>query len=467
MSVVPEKHFASPPLTSSASLSPLFGAGSIFVRKMVKDVNLEVGVINLETHFPEIQYTLNDLTSPEDPTCGGEHIARDWIERIMRRQKDLTVLPSSSALPHLSELQAFHTSQVIKPDVTVVTTTDDLPVLTVEVYSQSYNQTVKKALLNAIEQFRILRAYNSVIESCVGFVFPRNAEPSCVTKVEVKFVDFRFTYTLEPIAKQNVRREVNTALTRISPLVEHRSRDYYPYFIRLSTQDCNQFEINAEQVPTKSSIVIRSHNELVYWKYSPQVSELFGSIALVKLLTYTLMPCSVTIHNGLAFYKFKGLSPPKDKEDAKKSLRPLLEQVKDALEELHHHSIAHMDLRLPNICYTCSSNPKVKLIDLDRCEPAYLEVTAHLLYHKSEMYTAGSKAWMNYQLDWKALGLMICSILGGVEDRDYHCMITQNKVTNGVHLHRFVKCLLDEGCWDDSHYDDFCSVWLQGCSNPL
>lgn len=57
-------------------------------------------------------------------------------------------------------------------------------ILTVEVLSgTSYEGTVKKAIINVIEQFPILRAYDTSVGSCVGYVFPRNLEVSCVTKV--------------------------------------------------------------------------------------------------------------------------------------------------------------------------------------------------------------------------------------------------------------------------------------------
>ena len=69
-----------------------------------------------------------------------------------------------------------------------------------------------KALINVIEQYRILHAHNTIVESCVGFVFPRNMEESCVTKVEVKFVDFYLIYIYEPFCKRNVSRVVREVL---------------------------------------------------------------------------------------------------------------------------------------------------------------------------------------------------------------------------------------------------------------
>ena len=38
------------------------------------------------------------------------------------------------------------------------------------------------------------------------------------------------------------------------------------------------------------------------------------------------------------------------------------------------------------------------------------EVTADCVYQCSDMYTPGGE-WKNYQLDWKAVGVMICFVL--------------------------------------------------------
>ena len=72
---------------------------------------------------------------------------------------------------------------------------------------------------------------------------------------------------------------------------------------------------------------------------------------------------------------------------------------------------AHLDVRLANICF--KKDGTAMLIDLDRsrrrhnmCEELYI------LYGESVMYKA-PKHWTVDKLDWRQLGLMICSILEG------------------------------------------------------
>ena len=111
-------------------------------------------------------------------------------------------------------------------------------------------------------------------------------------------------------------------------------------------------------------------------------------------------------------------------------------------------------LTVPNICYTRSFNPSVKLIDLDRCKEAWLCAGTVCLQTEWHVYTLpdGRLDWQNYRLDWKAVGLIICFVVDErVHIGDYHNMVTGHKLTKGVRLHSFVKCLLEEGYWDDSH----------------
>ena len=401
--------FAAEPLAANASSSPVFGENSIFCHEMVSNGSRNVGIRNVKDNFPE-SYTLKDLTESLPESL--EHVeraARDWIDSIPR-QRHLEVLLPSSVLPKLSEFQPFHSTSVIKPDVTVVTCGTSLPILTVEVLSETYELTVKKALINVIEQYRILRAHNPLVESCVGFVFPRNVEESCVTKVEVKFVNFHLTYTLEPLCRQNVSREVGEILRQDwSHYMQDPAPPYYPYFIRLSARECDRFKSNAEQVFSKTSLLIRNHNRTKYWKYNPRITPKFLRLSAKQiaqptksLLKHSLLPSSeLSCGEELTFYEFEGLDPQKSRESAKRSLVPLIEQVKVALEELHSQSVAHMDVCLPNICFTRSSDPSVKLIDLDRCKAAYGYVRAQCAYKQSDMYTPpeGRLDWQNYRLD--------------------------------------------------------------------
>ena len=121
-----------------------------------------------------------------------------------------------------------------------------------------------------------------------------------------------------------------------------------------------------------------------------------------------------------------------------------------ALDELHSYIVptAHLDVRLPNIVFGRSdTGMNVKLIDLDRYAPADGEATGTTCtYTTSDMYIPGNSSWVNRQLDWKAVGLIVCYVLDdGVQKDDYYCMLCRNKVNVSLKNNKFVKCLLDGG----------------------
>ena len=58
------------------------------------------------------------------------------------------------------------------------------------------------------------------------------------------------------------------------------------------------------------------------------------------------------------------------RETAKDCLIDFLQSVKKAVDELHSHDVAHLDIRLANVCLRKTSEGKFEavLIDLERCK---------------------------------------------------------------------------------------------------
>ena len=77
-----------------------------------------------------------------------------------------------------------------------------------------------------------------------------------------------------------------------------------------------------------------------------------------------------------------------------------------ALQELHGFGYSHLDVRIPNVCFSQEKNPEgeydVKLIDLDRC----VRISARdISGYVGEMYNK-PLGWTTDKLDWKQLGLL-------------------------------------------------------------
>ena len=91
---------------------------------------------------------------------------------------------------------------------------------------------------------------------------------------------------------------------------------------------------------------------------------------------FSLLPLSEQKEiNDRCFDVFKKLQKPMTCHEARPCLNQLLKGVKNALEELHTANVAHLDIRLPNICF---DRGKPILIDLDRCEKASEGSCLHL-----------------------------------------------------------------------------------------
>lgn len=118
-------------------------------------------------------------------------------------------------------------------------------------------------------------------------------------KVEVKFVDFVFTYSLVPLAKQQIEAEIKAVLEKDLCYSNPEDEDPGPYLVRFSKTECDLFEQNAVQVHSKSSLIIRNYNSMKYWKYSPNYSSAFSTLlgkssmrvqTCRGLLQYSLLP---------------------------------------------------------------------------------------------------------------------------------------------------------------------------------
>ena len=73
-----------------------------------------------------------------------------------------------------------------------------------------------------------------------------------------------------------------------------------------------------------------------------------------------------------------------------------------ALLELHRFGFAHLDVRIPNICFAKEGGTYiVKLIDLDRSQE---DSCVSLSGYSGEMHKGAERWWTTTRYDWKQLG---------------------------------------------------------------
>ena len=142
------------------------------------------------------------------------------------------------------------------------------------------------------------------------------------------------------------------------------------------------------------------------------------------------------------FLVFDLLNEPLSASEACTCLAELVEGIAAALQQLHGYGYAHLDVRLPNICFRDS---KPVLIDFDRVCGTGTSASLENKYH-SQMYKAET-GWLIEQLDWKQLGIMIVQILDKIDPAEYHSirLPEKGKTTLNLDENQFIKTLIEEG----------------------
>eukprot|EP00731_Ephydatia_muelleri_P005758 Em0003g6a len=152
----------------------------------------------------------------------------------------------------------------------------------------------------------------------------------------------------------------------------------------------------------------------------------------------------VKVSSG-AFYVFRGLHHI-TRETAKECLLDFLQSVKAAVDELHRHDIAHLDIRLPNICLRNAPEGKFEavLIDLERCKDSITSNLQEQIYN-SCMYNG---SYTLEQLDYLQVFWMAFWILLSPDEVDYHQMHKIKFSQQYKDILKFIKVFNSE-IWND------------------
>ena len=145
---------------------------------------------------------------------------------------------------------------------------------------------------------------------------------------------------------------------------------------------------------------------------------------------YSVFPEGFEYKGSLYFRFTRCAYPPMTPDKANQAMRDTVSRqfwlrgIHDAIEELHAIGIAHLDIRLPNICYNQARSPV--LIDLDRSSQIMLGENwagfankyASDMYQKPEGMPCSD--YNLFKMDYKQLAIMILLIISNDEQQDYH-----------------------------------------------
>ena len=387
-----------------------------------------IPLYNLEDLFTKVNFTNPEHFSKHIKASakldhGCHPIA--WVSSLQPVvSQNLTFMADVEVRSLAEGLVAFRSSLNNRPDGVVLRAFQHcgkewkLPLFIIEVHSGIYKNSVAKAAMDVLDQLRLLRCFDQNIVQCIGFTFPKYPQGSsnnktCVTKVVVSFESFRFIVRMFPLNISSVQSEVEVALK--NALEFKAAPDPQFCFLRLSDSEMGILRdtLNVQhliQCPTKHSMLFKADE--TFWKYSPHENE-------VQYLKFNISnPRHIVLFSqqiwlpSMLFLSFPAQLPPLSRNEVSTCLVDFMVRTALALQELHEYGFAHLDVRIPNICFSKEKNLDgeydVKLIDLDRSTSIS---TKSMESYPGQMYRKSQRSWTIDKLDWKQLGLLAARIV--------------------------------------------------------
>ena len=308
---------------------------------------------------------------------------------------------SEMAIPRLadSSLVPLIASLNQKPDVCVLRDEEITAVSLVEIHSSPYEDTIRKAIVTGLDLLRLRRTYTSDT-AVTTFAFPNLKVSQCVVKVQLRWEDWCFRCSLTPITVlTDLQRHLMATFTEFPSVI---TGTYSPctekFVMRLSHGELGRFGVGSIQEPSRTALIVRNAT-WVYKKpfWHMDEARLDTVAALLNTATYTNHYAIKLEHTSLdrvLFFRYRTVRhDPLSAIEAKKCLRAFYSGVHTALEKVHKDvKLAHMDIRLNNICFNDACQPII--IDFDRALPNVLRTIPQ--YGTSCMYPD----WVREDRDW-------------------------------------------------------------------
>ena len=271
-------------------------------------------------------------------------------------------------------------------------------------------------------------------------------------QVVLEWVDNQWVFLQEPnrLPREGVDAEIRQALNDAGVSLRSALAAQNPTDHALPISESfihGAFCAGARQVPSGQSVVIVDVGGGKAYKRCLDPNE---EVRLMHLLLRNPKPSWSVFPDGSLkeviagsiSFQYPLLKPPLKPQQAKENASRFVKLVCEAIQELHDvFNIAHLDVRLANICLTNTDDLGVKLINLDRSEKA-TKLFQHSIVSTnycggSVMYKANNVRTLG-QLDWRQLGIMVYAFLNDITGNSYH---SQEPVANSS----FLKRLLEHG----------------------
>ena len=405
----------------------------------------------------EDKYTLNELTggAAGNHREAGENV-RSWLRKHVEKPSG-TEIKIEEALPNAVGLE---TTAHMRPDVfyTYNHAGEVEAVLIIEIDSMELESTCRKLAYALMEQALRLRGYGNKILEFAGYYFPSYKRPNSVVRVTVtwsdKYLNFKASRT--PLPADGVAESIGADLGREIERWKGMSSGSPTHFVLPLTSSFvhEKFGEYSVQIMSGHSVVILDpqQGKIIKCNICSGEARLLSLLIMAQgaQLERSLLPNGTMLVGPRVYFTYELLLKPIDRYEARRvfgGVDGFADGVFKALRELHDTcGLAHMDLRLENICFDPQTHRPI-LIDLDRSAPKDYECDRHHLPSTSTMYKPLDENWVLENIDLLQTGLMFCHILDNSIDSSYDiCTFNYNRYYPTQSIHPCLHSLL-RGQW--------------------
>ena len=336
-------------------------------------------------------------------------------------------------------------SSRVKPDVSVVLNRAGYKaeyVFLAEVLSKLDTvSTTRKLCFDLLLQLIYLRNTNKTVYSISGVLFPTIEVKCQILLVTLTWEPkkFKFVASFKNITKDSIKTELPEA---IAMQLQHVRKaisiqnipllDSEIYFSDAISEDDIEAYLglkNFRFFPSKFSVVGYSINkpDEVY-----KISTFSNRAPLYLTLQGVVLKQVLLLSNMIEEADvYRRLKPPLRVNEIQLCFRAFAESVYSAIKELHSKTkYAHMDIRIPNICYDDDTDGEVMavLIDVDNLSDVPFKTDESVMYNVS--FTEAK------MYDWRHYAIMLASIMRGTTDH-YHA--TEPKFCENNKFEKFLR----------------------------
>ncbi len=415
---------------SSRAITPAYAFVSIVSKSAGVPTNPADFIQRNVNYELPVDYNLKLFDSSNIDVKEIDHIA---AEEIMRTyvSKALGVKVVGTGLKLLPMVETIPTSAQKIPDGTI--NFEEATVFVMELISnKDSSSTLLKLSVHLCQMLASLRNRKPVVKSLSGFYFPWKEE-ECVVEVVIEWSD---TYML--FIERHKYLAFNEVADRLKLVYSEnlfhwksspwpQGKEFVLSYPATPSYVSEAFE-GGYQIQSGHSVVIVSPQKNSAYK---RVMSSKDERSLVHLLhgkhNYNFtehqieFPRSMLLVGGACFFVYKLFLPPLISFTGIEEWYVL--QVVKLLTILHGQGLAHLDVRLENICFDETTTSLV-LIDLDRSAPVTKQAIGLYLKYPAESYKCSNKDWTVEQLDWKQCGILFERLFPSLKS---HCFITELK----------------------------------------